>query len=92
MTDSNNNGDGNNGAPSTGKPHYVRLSDKILDALTLSLEQKDVVISDLLSRSLEMAMTRNAGGAGFTERRDLSDDVERALKKLEILKNEAKGR
>ncbi|HCS22454.1 MAG TPA: hypothetical protein DIW20_01790, partial [Rhodospirillaceae bacterium] len=58
---------------------YQRLSDLILEALTLSLEQKDVVISDILSRALEMSITRNAGGRDFIERRDLSQDVESAL-------------
>ncbi|HCS23694.1 MAG TPA: hypothetical protein DIW20_08095, partial [Rhodospirillaceae bacterium] len=61
-------------------------------ALTLSLEQKDVVISDILSRALEMSITRNAGGRDFIERRDLSQDVESALEKLYALKREAKGR
>lgn len=71
---------------------YQRLSDLILEALTLSLEQKDVVISDILSRALEMSITRNAGGRDFIERRDLSKDVESALEKLYALKREAKGR
>lgn len=71
---------------------YQRLSDLILEALTLSLEQKDVVISDILSRALEMSITRNAGGRDFIERRDLSKDVEFALEKLYALKREAKGR
>ncbi len=71
---------------------YQRLSDLILEALTLSLEQKDVVISDILSRALEMSITRNAGGRDFIERRDLSQDVESALEKLYALKREAKGR
>lgn len=70
---------------------YQRLSDQILQALTLSLSQKDVAISDLLSRALEMSMTRNAGGRDFIERRDLSDDVEAALEKLDLLKRAAKG-
>lgn len=72
--------------------NYQRLSDLILEALTLSLEQKDVVISDILSRALEMSITRNAGGRDFIERRDLSKDVEQALEKLYALKREAKGK
>lgn len=70
---------------------YQRLSDLILEALSLSLDQKDVVISDILSRALEMSITRNAGGRDFIERRDLSGDVEIALEKLHALKREAKG-
>lgn len=72
--------------------NYQRLSDLILEALTLALEQKDVVISDILSRALEMSITRNAGGRDFIERRDLSKDVELALEKLYALKREAKGK
>ena len=70
---------------------YQRLSDLILEALSLALDQKDVVISDILSRALEMSITRNAGGRDFIERRDLSHDVELALEKLYALKREAKG-
>ncbi len=70
---------------------YQRLSDLILEAMSLSLSQKDVAISDILSRALEMSITRNAGGRDFIERRDLSGDVEQALEKLHKLKREAKG-
>jgi len=70
---------------------YQRLSDLILQSLALSLEQKDVAISDILSRALEMSITRNSGGRDFIERRDLSGDVEQALEKLHRLKREAKG-
>ena len=70
---------------------YVRLSDKVLEALQLSLEQKDIGISELLSRCLEMSMTRDAGGRGFVERRDFSEDVEKALNQFDMLKREARG-
>ena len=70
---------------------YQRLSDLILQALALSIEQKDVAISEILSRALEMSITRNSGGRDFIERRDLSGDVEQALEKLHRLKREAKG-
>ncbi len=70
---------------------YFRLSDKILDALMLSLEQKDLPISDLLTRALEMTMTRGAGGRDFIERRDFSTDVEKALADLDSLKKLVKG-
>jgi len=76
--------------PEEDRP-YQRLSDLILEAMSLSLAQKDVAISDILSRALEMSITRNAGGRDFIERRDLSGDVEQALEKLHKLKREAKG-
>ena len=75
----------------TEPKNYIRLSDRILSALQLSLEQKDVAISELLSRAMEMAMTRGAGGRDFVERRSFSDDVEATLKQLDALKKEAKG-
>lgn len=68
-----------------------RLADRILEALTLALDQKDVAISELLTRALEMSMTRNAGGRDFIERRDFSDAVELSLNKLSALKKEARG-
>jgi hypothetical protein len=70
---------------------YFRLSDRILEALKLALEQKDIAISELLTRSLEMSMTRGAGGRGFIERREFSDEVEKALATFDQLKREAKG-
>ena len=65
---------------------YQRLSDKILDAFKLSLDQKDADIAEMLNRALQMAMTRGAGGKDFVERREFADDVEQALEKYEILR------
>ncbi len=65
---------------------YQRLSDKILDAFKLSLDQKDVDIAEMLNRALQMAMTRGAGGKDFVERREFADDVELALEKFETLR------
>lgn len=70
---------------------YFRLSDKILDSLKLALAQKDVAISELLTSALEMAMTRGAGGRDFIERREFSDELEKALDDFEELKRKAKG-
>jgi hypothetical protein len=64
----------------------IRLSDRILNALELSLEQEDVEISEVLCNALELAMTRNTGGGEFIERRDYSVEVEEALAKLDELK------
>lgn len=71
--------------------NYARLCDFILQALNLSIDQKDAAISDLLSRALEMSMTRNAGGRDFIERRDMSDEIEKALGRLDALKRSVKG-
>jgi len=65
---------------------YKRLSDKVLEALQMSLEQKDVAISELLTSALELTMTRNTGGGEFVERRDYPKEVEDAMDALHALK------
>ncbi len=64
----------------------MRLSDRVLFALDLALDQKDVIVADLLSNVLEVAMTRNAGGQQFVERRDFPEEVEDAFRRLDELK------
>ena len=78
---------------SSGQPFdtkLVRLSDRILYALELSLEQKDLALSKALARALELAMTRNTGGGEFVERRDYPVDIERALDRLAELEKNAR--
>lgn len=64
----------------------IRLSDRILDALQLALEQEDLKISEYLTQALELAMTRNSGGGEFVERRDFPVELEEALEKLDTLR------
>ena len=68
---------------------YKRLSDKILEAFNLALEQEDAAISELLVNALELSLTRNAGGADFTERRDFADDIDAAMIRYDALRNKA---
>lgn len=63
-----------------------RLSDRILFALELALQQQDLELSEVLNKALEMAMTRNTGGGEFIERRDYPKEVEDALNHLRSLK------
>ena len=65
----------------------IRLSDRILSALELSLEQDDVKIAELLTRAMELAMTRNTGGGEFVERRDYPPEIEDAMSKLYELRD-----
>lgn len=66
----------------------VRLSDRILYALELAIEQEDISIAESLVRALELAMTRNTGGGEFVERRDYPTEIREALDRLrEIKKN-----
>jgi hypothetical protein len=69
----------------------IRLSDRILSALELSLDQDDLKISDLLTRALELAMTRNTGGGEFIERRDYPPEIEDAMNKLSDLRDKERG-
>ncbi len=63
-----------------------RLSDRILFALELALEQKDLELSESLNNALELSMTRNTGGGEFIERRDYPKQIEDALVQLRALK------
>lgn len=65
----------------------IRLSDRILSALELSLKQDDLKISETLTRALELAMTRNTGGGEFIERRDYPPEIEEAMNKLFSLRD-----
>ncbi len=65
----------------------MRLSDRILFAMELALDQKDVIVAEMLSGVLEVAMTRNAGGQKFVERRDYPESVTSALDRLDALRN-----
>ncbi len=69
----------------------IRLSDRILSALELSLEQEDIKIAEQLARTLEMAMTRNTGGGEFIERRDYPPELERAMDMLHDLRDKAEA-
>lgn len=64
-----------------------RLSDRILFALELALEQKDLELSESLNNALELSMTRNTGGGEFIERRDYPKQIEEALIQLRALKS-----
>jgi hypothetical protein len=66
--------------------NHKRLGDRILYALELAIDQEDLDISETLNHALDLAMTRNAGGAGFSERREFSNEIEVALDKLRALK------
>ena len=66
---------------------FSRLSDRILSALELAINQKDILIAEQLLRALELAMTRNAGGKNFKEKRDYPPSIADAINRLELLKN-----
>ena len=66
--------------------NILRLSDRILFALELALDQADTEIASALVKALEMSMTRNTGGGEFVERRDYPPEIESAMDKLDELK------
>jgi len=65
----------------------IRLSDRILQSLQLALVQEDVKIAELLTRALELSMTRNTGGGEFIERRDYPPEIEKAMDTLNDLRD-----
>ena len=66
-----------------------RLSDRILYAVELALEQHDLELSEALNKALELSMTRNTGGGEFIERRDYPKEIEIAIAQLRELKKKA---
>ncbi len=68
----------------------ARMSDRIIYALKLAIEQRDSKIADALVSALELAMTRNTGGGEFVERRDYPPEVEKELLKLRDIKKDEK--
>lgn len=62
---------------------FQRLSDRILFALELAIEQEDVAISEVLRKALDMALTRKAGGENFVEKRDYPEEMESVMQILE---------
>ena len=64
----------------------IRLSDRILSALELALEQDDQKVSESLVKALDLSMTRNTGGGEFVERRDYPPKIEEAMDKFHALK------
>lgn len=67
------------------KTNKSRLSDRILEAMELALQQKDPEIAELLNRALDLSMTRNTGGGEFIERRDYPKIIEEAIDTLRQL-------
>lgn len=68
---------------------YKRLSDRILFAFELALEQKDLKIAEHLMDALEQSLNRtDASGKQFTERRDTAPEYEAAMSQYNELKEE----
>lgn len=65
---------------------YKRLSDRILFALELAVEQQDLTISQDLVNAMEKSITRAAGGKGFVERRELAPEYDTVLTQFDKLK------
>ena len=68
-----------------------RLSDRILEALGLAIEQDDLKTAEHLEKALELSMTRRAGGRVFVERRDYPREIEEVLQKLDNLRAQQGG-
>lgn len=66
---------------------HVRLSDKILEALEMAVQQGDAEIAILLDHALDKSMTRNTGGGSFVERRTYTERMESVQAHLAMLKH-----
>jgi len=74
-------------SPESKEKMHMRLSDRIVFALDLALQQEDFETSQQLLGALDLAMTRNSGGGEFIERRDYPEEIEQALIKFHEIKN-----
>lgn len=72
----------------SAKYNSERLSDRILYAMDLALDQEDIAIADMLSNVLEASVTRNAGGQNFVERRKYPEGFQEAFLRLQKLKDQ----
>lgn len=63
-----------------------RLSDHIVSALELAVEQEDADVAELLCSALELSVTRQAGGSGFVERRSFPDEIRDLMDRASDLK------
>lgn len=67
-----------------------RLGDRILHALELALDQRDLETSELLCKALETALTR-FGGAGAVDKRPVPESILTAFDRLDHLRHETLG-
>ncbi len=65
-----------------------RLSDRIVYALALAIQQEDVRVANALAESLDLSMTRYTGGGEFVERREYPKYVEEMMENLEKLRTQ----
>ena len=65
----------------------IRLSDRILTALELAVDQEDLKICESLVQALDLSMTRNTGGGEFIERRDYSEEMQQAMNAYAALRS-----
>ena len=70
---------------------YKRLSDRILFALELAVEQGDLQIADNLVTAMEQSITRATGGKNFQERRELAPEYDAVLAQYDDLKAQKAG-
>ncbi len=69
----------------TNGTEHQRLSDRILSALELAIEQKDLSIAETLRQALDQSMTRKSGGGQFVEKRNYPESMEKAMDELRQL-------
>lgn len=67
----------------------IRLSDRILSALELALEQNDLEVSEILLTAIDQTLLRKTNDFNFVERRDYPPELDQALAKIQLLRAKA---
>ena len=50
------------------EPHYIRISDVIVDAFDEACDQENLEVAEILHNALELVMTRRAGAQNVEKR------------------------
>ena len=67
-----------------------RLGDRILHALELALDQRNLDVCELLCKALETALT-GFGGEGAVDKRPVPESILTAFERLDRLRHETLG-
>ena len=69
---------------------FTRISDVILDAFRLAVEERNLPVAEALHQALELVMTRSAGPRDV-ERRTVPDEILDSFDQIEALRKDLRG-
>ncbi|MCA8907148.1 MAG: hypothetical protein KDA49_14390 [Rhodospirillaceae bacterium] len=76
--------------PEGEHPKFTRISDVILDACQLALDQRNLPVAEALHQALELVMTRSAGPRDV-ERRTVPEAVLKSFDQIDALRRDLRG-